>query len=105
MPTQPNPATRPWRCALRFSVRGLIIAVLLIGVWLEWLVHSVRVQREAVAAIRKAGGKAFYDWDWKNGSPVAGGKPCGPRLVLDSIGVDYFGNVVAVLMPSVSERN
>ena len=47
------PVARPWRRFLRFSVRGLIVLVLVIGVWLGWLVRSARIQREAVAAIRK----------------------------------------------------
>jgi hypothetical protein len=47
---------RPWQRFLRFSVRGLIVVVLVIGVWLGWLVRSARIQREAVAAIRIAGG-------------------------------------------------
>ena len=40
---------RPWRKYLRFSVSGLIVVVLLNGVWLAWLV------REPCAA-RRCGG-------------------------------------------------
>jgi TRAP-type C4-dicarboxylate transport system permease small subunit len=49
MPDQTLP--RSWRRWLRFSVRGLIIVVLLIGGWLGWLVRSAHVQRDAVVAI------------------------------------------------------
>ena len=49
------PVARPWRKCLRFSVRGLIVVVLLVGGWFGWEVRSARIQREAVAAITKAG--------------------------------------------------
>ena len=48
--TPANPASRPLRRFLRFSVRGMIVLVLLIGCWSGWLVRSARIQREAVAA-------------------------------------------------------
>jgi len=35
MPSEP--ISRPWRRFLRFSVRGLIVLVLLVGVWLGWI--------------------------------------------------------------------
>jgi hypothetical protein len=52
-----GPVSRPWRRYLRFSVRGLIVVVLLMGAWLGSIVRSARIQREAVAAIRKVGGR------------------------------------------------
>lgn len=54
---------RQW---LRISVRGLIVLVLIIGAGLGWIVHGVRSQREAVAAIRRDGGAVLYDWEWKD---------------------------------------
>jgi hypothetical protein len=54
--------SRPWRRFLRFSVRGLIVVVLMAGVWLGWIVESARTQRETVAAIKSAGGAVCYDW-------------------------------------------
>ena len=35
-----KPFSRPWRRFLRFSVRGTIGIVLIIGVWLGWFVRS-----------------------------------------------------------------
>ncbi len=58
--------SHPLRRYLRFSVRSLIVLVLLIGGWLGWLVHSARSQREAVAALRKQA-IILYDWEWQNG--------------------------------------
>ncbi len=91
MPT--DPVARPWQRFLRFSLRGLIILVLVIGAWLGWLVRSARIQREAVAAIAKAGGYVKYDWEWQSLSPIPTGKPMYPRWLVDCLGVDYFGNV------------
>jgi hypothetical protein len=43
--------SRPWRKYLRFSVRGLIIFVLIIiGGALGWWIHAARVQRDVLAA-------------------------------------------------------
>ena len=50
MPDQTKPVARPWRRFLRFSVRGLIVLVLVIGGWFGWVVRSARIQREAVAS-------------------------------------------------------
>jgi hypothetical protein len=69
MPDQAKPVVRPWQRFLRFSVRGLIVVVLVIGIWMGWLVRSATIQREAVAAIQKnAGGFVIYNWQWNNGS-------------------------------------
>jgi hypothetical protein len=59
--------SHPWRRFPRFSVRGLVVVVLVIGVGLGWIVRRVQMQREAVAAIRNGGGIVFYDWEWCNG--------------------------------------
>jgi internalin A len=91
-----GPVSRPWRRFLRFSVRGLIVLVLVIGVWLGWLVRSARIQREAVAAITRAGGMVHYDWDWSNGGGGLLREPRYPRWLIGQLGVDYFGHVTRV---------
>ena len=94
MPDQPPPKSR--RQWLRLSVRGLIVLVLLTGAGLGWLVRSARIQRDAVAAIRKSSGGILYDWEWKDGVYLARGEPFVPRWLVDRMGVDYFGHVVVV---------
>jgi internalin A len=93
---------RPWRRFLRFSVRGLIVLVLVIGAGLGRIVHDAHVQRDAVAAIRRAGGEVEYDCYWSNGSRVLGGEPRAPRWLIDLIGGDYFHHITKVefLTPS-----
>ena len=70
-----EPVSFTWRSSLRFSVRGLVVLVLVIGGWLGWIVRSARIQREAVAAIEKAGGRVKYDWEWSGGKQIPGGDP------------------------------
>ena len=42
MTDQAKPTPRPWRRFLRFSVRGMIVVVLVIGGWLGWVVRSAQ---------------------------------------------------------------
>jgi internalin A len=96
-----GPVSRLWRRYLRFSVRGLIFFVLVIGAVLGWVVHEARVQRDAVAAIEKAGGWVSYDWG-RDGKSIPGGQPWAPRWLVDLIGIHYFGQVTAVGLASSS---
>ena len=45
-------------------MRATIVAVLIVGGLLGWFLRSVRLQREAVEAIQRAGGWVAYDWPW-----------------------------------------
>ena len=84
----------PPRMRLRrsLSLRALMLVVLLVGGTLGWLAYEARVQREAVATIKKAGGFVLYDWEAKLGEGPAG-KPPGPRWLVDWIGIDYFATI------------
>jgi Leucine Rich repeat len=95
MNDQAKPASRPWRRFLRFSLRGMIVLVLVIGGWLGWIVRSARIQSDAVAAIRRADGFVWYDWEWCNGRKFPG-KPWAPDWLIRAIGVDYVGPVACV---------
>jgi hypothetical protein len=56
----PKVIRRPLVGYVRISVRALIVAVLVIGAGLGWLVRRSHVQRDAVAAISRAGGLVEY---------------------------------------------
>jgi hypothetical protein len=73
---------------MRFSLRGLLVLVLLIGGGLGWL-RSVRDQRDAVAAIQKARGRVSYDWQWNDGGSTPNGEPLWPRWLVNRVGVDF----------------
>ena len=105
MNDQAKPISRRWRRFLRFSLRGMIVIVLVIGVSLGWLVRCARIQREAVAAIEKSGGWVMYDCELKDGSRFGERESWGPTWLVNMIGVDYFGNVVVVDMWRASELN
>src|SRR5262245_10312561 len=89
---------RSWRQRFRCSVRVWMILVLLLGGGLGWTIRGARAQREAVAAIRRAGGSVRYNWEWGNGQPNLVGKPWAPGWLVDRIGIDYFGSVAAVYL-------
>jgi hypothetical protein len=95
-------ASRPWRRFLRFSVRGMIVVVLVIGVWLGWIVRSAQIQRDTLKAIRNAGGIVAYDWEWTDGKAVPGGKPWAPWWFVNLIGVDYFCDASGVWLSKSS---
>jgi hypothetical protein len=95
-----GPVSRSWQRYLRFSVRVLIVLVLVMGAGLGWVVRSARIQREAVQAITRAGGWVKYEWEWTVGNAgrglptndVPGGKPWAPQWLVDLIGVDFFSH-------------
>jgi hypothetical protein len=99
---RPEPALHPWRKYLRFSVRGLIVVVLVIGAGLGWIVHEAHVQRDAVAAIQKSASSVGYCWTYWDGYASTAREPWAPRWLVDLIGVDYFGHVTAVWLNSLS---
>ena len=90
-----RPVSRPWRRFLRVSVRGMIVLVIVVGAGLGWIVRRAHIQRDAVAAIRKAGGALAYSWDPKNGFASAG-PTWAPGWLLRLSGADFFGHVAAV---------
>ena len=49
------------------SLRGLLLLILAIALWLGWIVQKARQQREAVAALQKFGGFVHYDWEFVDG--------------------------------------
>ena len=53
-------STESRRRRFRISVRLLMIFVLILGGGLGWIANRARVQREAVAAILRAGGNVCY---------------------------------------------
>ena len=63
--TKRSVSRRSWSC-VRFSLRSLLVLVLLIGAALGWMIRNAREQRLAVAAIEKSGGWVWYDWQVKD---------------------------------------
>ena len=60
MTTTPPSTPKPRRRWLQFSLRTLVVLMLLLGAGFGWLAHEVdraRTQQKAVAAIEKLGGR------------------------------------------------
>jgi hypothetical protein len=91
-----GPDSPSWRRFLRFSVRGLVVLVIVVGSGMGWIVHQAHIQRDAVAAITRADCLVMYNWEWSDGKSISGGKPRAPRWFLKLVGVDYFGHVTVV---------
>jgi hypothetical protein len=92
-----KPPSRPRRRYLRFSVRRLIVLVLVIAAWLGWIVHCHRVQRDAVSVIKKSGGSVYYDWEVKDSIISRRPHPWAPQWLVNQVGIDYLGNAVHVI--------
>jgi hypothetical protein len=89
VPTETIPKSerkRAWR--FRLSVRALMLFVLFVGGFLGWVLYRARPQREAVGAIKRAGGTVGYSGDdW----------PRWRLFIVDVIGRDYFDTVISDL--------
>jgi internalin A len=88
--------SRPRHRFTQLSVRGLIVLVLIIGVWLGRLARTAQVQSDAVATIRNTHGQVAYEWDVTDGHITLRGKPWAPTWLVDLLGIDYFGHVTQV---------
>jgi hypothetical protein len=102
-----NANRRPWWSHARLSVRGLMVIVLCVGAWLGSIVRAARTQRDAVAAIIRAGGGVWYSWNRMNvnGQPIwVRRDPEWPKCLVDRLGVDYFGHVAIVNLTGDGNR-
>jgi hypothetical protein len=101
MPEQTSP--KSLRRRLRLSVRVLMVLVFILGGVPGWILSRARVQREAVAAIKRAGGSVGYDSEWSNPTPPAGSpssrSPWSPKWLVDCVGTDLLLNAVSVHLP------
>ena len=100
MPAKPD--LRPWRRFPRFSVRGLIVLVFVIGAGLGWTVRPAHVQRDAVAAIRKAGGSVSYNSELSIEKYLPAGQTGALSSLVNLVGIDYFGHVTEACADNMS---
>jgi hypothetical protein len=81
---------------LRFSLRTAFIATTLLCIALAFHLEATRRQKKAVEAIRAADGWVAYDYAWKDGDWIKGGKSWAPQWLTSALGEDAFHRVVAV---------
>ena len=78
----------------RFSLRTLFVLVTVLCIWLGFQVNAAHRQKEAVAAIQKAGGYVLFDYQiTRGGAIMANASPPGPGWLRKFIGEDYFRKV------------
>jgi internalin A len=82
--------------------------ILILGGIYGWIVHRAHIQRDAVAAVRHAGGEVIYDLVYRDGHPIkqsmgsvnnpgfTSSAPWAPKWLVDRVGIDYFANVIQV---------
>jgi hypothetical protein len=73
MPEQDSPQTQRYR--IRLSVKAFMLLVLVLGGCLGLALHRAQSQRNEVEAIRKSGGRVYYEWQWNDGSVSSNAKP------------------------------
>jgi hypothetical protein len=108
MAEENNPKIR-WKT---ISIRGLMLLVMVIAVWLGWLVNKAHRQRAAVTAVQRFGGFVHYDWEFVNGQSntnsdqrlvkpswgtlTPGRKPWAPVWLRHALGDAYFQSLAHV---------
>jgi hypothetical protein len=74
----------------------MVLLVFVVACSLAFVHHRALVQRRAVAAVRRAGGLAYYDLEWQNCNPILFGPPSWLKWLADNFGVDVVAGVVYV---------
>ena len=84
----------------QYSLRSLMLLVLLASVGMSWFavkMKRAREQKEAVEEIRKWGGEVHYDYEFqRSGNPLQPSGPPGPAWLRNLMGEDLFATVVWV---------
>jgi len=106
MPPATKSATprKPRRRWLRFSLRTLFLVTTALCVWIAIRVNSARRVRSALAAVNRAGGTAWFDYQvvpGKSGKPNdftvdSNAAPPGAAWLRERLGDEYFINIVGV---------
>jgi hypothetical protein len=87
----------PKRRWFRFSLRTLLLAVTIFGVWLGSRVHHAHQQKKAIAAIEAIDGYWYYDYQYDPPDIYDGNRlPPGPAFVWRFLDQNMFVDVVAV---------
>jgi len=95
-PHQPKPKRR----FFRFSLRTLLVVVVLLSVGMGWFAFKMRQaerQRKAVEALKEVSGMIGYDYQTSEGRYVySRAEPPAPAWLTRLLGVDFLSDVVVV---------
>jgi hypothetical protein len=70
------------RLRVRFSVRALMVLMLVVACALGWVSRRARQRREAAHAFSRGGGSLVYDWQLPNGRYSRAAKPPWPDRIV-----------------------
>ena len=102
-----GPDSRPWRRFLRFSVRELIVLVLVVGSrCLGWIVRGGTNPAPCGSGDHESW-RYRLNMTWKRsaGHQPRRGKPTAPEWLVNLVGVDYFDHVTIVWGGRPNRRN
>jgi len=95
--------TRSHRRWIQFTLKGLLIAVAVVALWLGRTVSRVRNQALVVADVQEAGGSVWFENDqprfvehWLTPDRIPSTTAAGPDWLRRWLGDDYFRNVVQI---------
>ena len=94
---------KPRRGWLTFSIRTLLVAILVFAGLFAWLgKHVIRTQAErpVVSQIQATGGRAYYDYQLGVGRIDPSKTPTGSKFVRSVLGDDIYATVNAVFFDS-----
>src|SRR5688572_24173233 len=87
------------RSLLRFRLRTMLLAVLVFGVGMGVYVNRVKRQQASIAAVKRLGGWAYYDYEVQaDGQYDPEGKSWVPAWIRARLADDYFHPIVHVNM-------
>src|ERR1051325_8598191 len=88
----------------QFSLRGLLLTLTILSVWLGVKVQHTTAQKRVVAAIRSDFGHSIYDYQWPTETSTVDLQATSPvpQWLIDLLGVDFFHDVVYVVLDSPS---
>lgn len=86
---------------IRFSLRTFLLINIAIAAWIGMHLRATTMQRDAVAAIQKYGGRVRYDYEYPNQDFGVDGfdnlaKSSVHKTLLNRLGIDFFHTVVEV---------
>jgi hypothetical protein len=97
MASMDEQSPKPRRRRLSFSLRSLLLLVVVIAIPLGWKVNRARNQRDVVAELENL--HAGIKYDYEVGKSYGGGaneSPPGPQWLIDRLGKEYFVEVFQV---------
>jgi internalin A len=87
------PTIKPGRRRFIISLRGLMVAILILGVWMGWIINRAESRRKAVATLERNGAIVLYDYESMRGVKAATTRQWAPAWLRTRLGDDYFQSV------------